>query len=565
LIVTRNCMLKHLSIHNFVIVDHIELDFLPGFTVLTGETGAGKSILLDALMLALGERGDTQQIRPGCERAEINATFEIHSQQTLIDWLNDHDLQGDPGICLMRRIIESNGRSRSYINGHNATLQQLRTAGSLLVAIHGQHAHQSLLQRDAQRELLDAYAQCEDLSENVRSAYQNWQALMQQRIAAEQSSADSQSKREQLEWQLQEVSALNLTIDEWHTLQTDHARLSHVASLLSTAENSIELLSENEQAALSKIHSVHNQLQQQLEYDPQLKEIVDLLDSTAIQLQESIYALRDYRQSLDLDPQRLQDAEQRLSAIHSIARKFRIAPEQLPELQISLENKLQTLNAESNSEQLKTLEIEAQTAYLQQAEKLSVARIKAAKSLSLNVTTAMQTLAMNGGQFAVELTPLAQSNATGLEQIEFQIAAHEGLPLQPLNKTVSGGELSRISLALQVIASKAIHVPTLIFDEVDVGIGGKVAEIVGNLLKKLGKECQVLCITHLPQVAAAGDQQWQVNKMTSTSDAGKPQVLSHIKVLNSHDRIEEIARMLGGIKITEATRQHAREMLKHNE
>lgn len=565
MIVTRNCMLKHLSIHNFVIVDHIELDFLPGFTVLTGETGAGKSILLDALMLALGERGDTQQIRPGCERAEINATFEIHSQQTLIDWLNDHDLQGDPGICLMRRIIESNGRSRSYINGHNATLQQLRTAGSLLVAIHGQHAHQSLLQRDAQRELLDAYAQCEDLSENVRSAYQNWQALMQQRIAAEQSSADSQSKREQLEWQLQEVSALNLTIDEWHTLQTDHARLSHVASLLSTAENSIELLSENEQAALSKIHSVHNQLQQQLEYDPQLKEIVDLLDSTAIQLQESIYALRDYRQSLDLDPQRLQDAEQRLSAIHSIARKFRIAPEQLPELQISLENKLQTLNAESNSEQLKTLEIEAQTAYLQQAEKLSVARIKAAKSLSLNVTTAMQTLAMNGGQFAVELTPLAQSNATGLEQIEFQIAAHEGLPLQPLNKTVSGGELSRISLALQVIASKAIHVPTLIFDEVDVGIGGKVAEIVGNLLKKLGKECQVLCITHLPQVAAAGDQQWQVNKMTSTSDAGKPQVLSHIKVLNSHDRIEEIARMLGGIKITEATRQHAREMLKHNE
>ncbi|MCC8997349.1 MAG: DNA repair protein RecN [Nitrosomonas sp.] len=558
-------MLKHLSIHNFVIVDHIELDFLPGFTVLTGETGAGKSILLDALMLALGERGDIQQIRPGCERAEINATFEIHSQQILIDWLNDHDLQGDPGICLMRRIIESNGRSRSYINGHNATLQQLRTAGSLLVTIHGQHAHQSLLQRDAQRELLDAYAQCEDLSENVRSAYQNWQALMQQRIAAEQSSADSQSKREQLEWQLQEVSALNLTIDEWHALQTDHARLSHVASLLSTAENSIELLSENEQAALSQIHSVHNQLQQQLEYDPQLKEIVDLLDSSAIQLQESIYALRDYRQSLDLDPQRLQDAEQRLSAIHSIARKFRIAPEQLPELQISLENKLQTLNAESNSEQLKTLEIEAQTAYLQRAEKLSVARIKAAKSLSLNVTTAMQTLAMNGGQFAVELTPLAQSNATGLEQIEFQIAPHEGLPLQPLNKTVSGGELSRISLALQVIASKAIHVPTLIFDEVDVGIGGKVAEIVGNLLKKLGKECQVLCITHLPQVAAAGDQQWQVNKMTSTSDAGKPQVLSHIKVLNSHDRIEEIARMLGGIKITEATRQHAREMLKHNE
>jgi len=557
-------MLKYLSIRDFVIVDHIDLDFQSGFTVLTGETGAGKSILMDALMLALGERGDNQQIRSGCERAEIHATFEIHSQQSLIDWLSEHDLQGDPGICLMRRIIETNGRSRSYINGHSTTLQQMRNVGNFLVAIHSQHAHQSLLHRDSQRELLDAYAQCEDLSKIVRETYQNWQTIAQQRISAEQSSVDSQVKREQLEWQLQEVSALTPTMDEWHHLQADHARLSHIASLLAAAENGIELLSENEHAALSQIDSVHTRLQQQLAYDSQLKEIVDLLDSTAIQLRESVYALRDYQQSLDLDPQRLQDAEQRLSTIHNIARKFRVAPEQLPELQTSLENQLQALDAESNIEQLKVLETGAHTTYLQCAEKLSTARIKAAKSLSSNVTTAMQTLAMNGGKFAVDLTLLAQGNANGLEQIEFRIAAHESLALQPLNKAASGGELSRISLALQVIASKAIQVPTLIFDEVDVGIGGKVAEIVGNLLKKLGQERQVLCITHLPQVAAVGDQQWQVNKITSTLGGEKPQVLSHIKVLDASERIEEIARMLGGVKITDATRRHAREMLEHS-
>ncbi|MFZ1852098.1 MAG: DNA repair protein RecN [Nitrosomonas sp.] len=557
-------MLKHLSIRDFVIVDHIELDFQSGFTVLTGETGAGKSILMDALMLALGERGDNQQIRPGCERAEIHATFNIHSKQSLIDWLNEHDLQGDPGICLMRRIIETSGRSRSYINGHSATLQQLRAVGNFLVAIHSQHAHQLLLHRDSQRELLDAYAQCEDLSKTVREAYQDWQTIVQQRIATEQSALASHAKREQLEWQLQEVAALNLTVDEWHHLQADHARLSHIASLLAAAENGIELLSENEQAALSQIDSVHSQLQQQLAYDSQLTEIVDLLDSTAIQLRESIYALRDYHQSLDLDPQRLQEAEQRLSAIHSVSRKFRVPPEQLPEFQISLENQLQVLDAESNIEQLKVLESKAQATYLQQAEKLSTSRIKAAQSLSTDVTSAMQTLAMNGGKFAVDLILLPQGNANGLEQIEFQIAAHESLALQPLNKTASGGELSRVSLALQVIASEAIQVPTLVFDEVDVGIGGKVAEIIGNLLKKLGQERQVLCITHLPQVAAAGDQQWQVNKVASTLGEGKSQVLSHIKILDASERIEEIARMLGGVKITDATRQHAREMLEHS-
>ena len=553
-------MLKHLIIRDFVIVDHIELEFLPGFTVLTGETGAGKSILMDALMLALGERSDIQQIRPGCERSEINAAFDIQSQQNLIDWLNNNDLQGDPGVCLMRRIIDVNGRSRNYINGHSVTQQQLRVAGNFLVAIHSQHAHQSLLHRDAQRELLDAYAQCEDLPKTVRDTYQNWQTILQQRISAEQSIIESQTIREQIEWQLQELSALNLAAEEWQNLQSDHARLSHAAALLAAAENGIEQLSESEHAAFSQINAVHSQLQQLLEYDPQLKEIVDLLDSTTIQLQESIYALSDYRQSLDLDPQLLLDTEQRLSTIHNLARKFRLPPEELPQFRTTLEKKLEALDAESNIEKLKALEMETQSIYHQQAKVLSTVRAKAAELLSNNVTTAMQTLAMNGGQFEVVLTPLPTGNATGLEHIEFHIAAHENLPLQPLSKAASGGELSRISLALQVIASKTIKIPTLIFDEVDVGIGGKVAEIVGNLLKKLGQERQILCITHLPQVAAAGDQQWQVIKVQNQKN--NQSVLSEISVLNQQQRIEEIARMLGGITITETTRQHAAEMLR---
>lgn len=554
-------MLKHLSIRDFVIVDHIELEFLPGFTVLTGETGAGKSILMDALMLVLGERSDIQQIRPGCERSEINAAFDIQSQQNLIDWLNNNDLQGDPGVCLMRRIIDVNGRSRNYINGHSVTQQQLRITGNFLVAIHSQHAHQSLLHRDTQRELLDAYAQCEDLPKTVRDTYQNWQATLQQRISAEQSIIESQTKREQIEWQLQELSALNLAVEEWQNLQSDHTRLSHIAALLAAAENGIEQLSESEHAAFSQINAVHSQLQQLLEYDPQLKEIVDLLNSTTIQLQESIYALGDYHQSLDLDPQLLLNVEQRLSTIHNLARKFRLSPEELPQFQTTLKKKLEALDAESNIEKLKALEMEAQSIYHQQAKMLSAVRVKAAELLSNNVTTAMQTLAMNGGRFEVVLTPLPAGNATGLEQIEFHIAAHENLPLQPLSKVASGGELSRISLALQVIASKSIKIPTLIFDEVDVGIGGKVAEIVGNLLKKLGQERQVLCITHLPQVAAAGDQQWQVIKVQSQKN--KQSVLSEISVLNQQQRIEEIARMLGGITITETTRQHAAEMLRN--
>ena len=552
-------MLKHLSIKDFVIVDQIELEFMSGFTVLTGETGAGKSILIDALMLAVGERGDASLIRQGCDRAEINVTFHLVHMPDLMRWLAEHDLQGDDDLCLMRRIIETSGRSRNYINGHSVTLQQLRMAGEFLLSIHSQHAHQALLQKDAQRELLDAFSGAQETARAVKAAYQQWQDCCQRRIAIEQRAAESLEKREQLEWQQQELSTLNVTLEEWQALQADHSRLSHVASLLEAAESGIEVLSESETAVLNQVNLVSSQLRHLLDYDSQLKPIVDLLDSAQIQLQESIYELKHYRQHLDLDPQALQEIEQRLSAIHATARKFRVTPEDLPALLQTITQQLATLESDSDIDQLKAQEAAAEQQYRKQAQALSAIRQKAGESLSQQVSAAMQTMAMAGGQFSVELIPLEQGNAYGLEQVEFQVAAHKGVPLRSLAKVVSGGELSRISLAIQVITSKIGTVPTLIFDEVDVGIGGQVAEIVGKLLKKLGKERQVLCITHLPQVAATGDHQWQVVKSADSAD-NQP-VVSKINVLDKQQRVEEIARMLGGVKITQATRQHAAEML----
>ena len=541
-------------------MDRVELDFMPGFTVLTGETGAGKSILIDALSLALGERGDASQIRRGCERAEINVAFDTSHLPSLRQWLDEHDLQGDPDSCLMRRVLETSGRSRNYLNGHAVTLQQLRTAGEYLVAIHSQHAHQALLQKDAQRELLDAFAGCAGLARTVKEAYQHWQDCQQQRIALEQRAAVSHEKRAQLEWQLQELTALNFTLPEWQALQADHARLSHVAALLAAADRGVEVLAESEQAVLMQVNSVSNELQNLLEYDGALKTITDLLDAAQIQLQESVYELKHYRQRLDLDPQALHDVEQRLSAIHAAARKFRVNAEELPALLESVTHQLSALGSNADIDHLLELEAAAQAEYRQYAQKLSRFRQQGAQELSAKVSAAMQTIAMAGGEFSAALNPVEQGNAHGLEQIEFQVAAHPGLPLRPLAKVASGGELSRISLAIQVIASKAGVAPTLIFDEVDVGIGGKVAEIVGHLLKQLGRERQVLCITHLPQVAATGDQQWQV--MKSTGQTGHQAVVSTIAVLNPQQRVEEIARMLGGVNITGTTRQHAAEMLQ---
>ena len=555
-------MLKFLSIRDFVIVDHVELEFAPGFTVLTGETGAGKSILIDALSLVLGERSDPADVRSGCERAEISVEFDIRGLPELAAWLCDNGFEGDSGdtgVCLMRRLVDSSGRSRSFINGCSATLQQLRAAGEKLVDIQGQHAHQSLLRADAQRDLLDSFSGNRELAQRVAEAYRRWQAIRQRRLDWEQNSETLTREREHLEWQSSELSALNFSLDEWEALQTDHSRLSNAASLLEAAQMGLEVLSEGEAAALGQVNVVISRLTHLLDCDSSLKPLLELLDSAQIQLQEAVYELGRYTQRLELDPQHLQEVEERLAAIHAAARKYRIMPAELPGMLETVSERLAGLDRSGDGDALAREEAASLDKYLQLARQLSGERARAAKILAQQVTDAMQTLAMAGGEFSVALRPLERGNANGLEQIEFQVAAHQGLPLRPLAKVASGGELSRIGLAIHVITSKLGAAPTLIFDEVDAGIGGRVAEIVGGLLKKLGAQRQVLCITHLAQVASAGDHQWQITKSADPTSEGK--VSSRITVLGRQERIEEIARMLGGTKITETTRKHAAEML----
>lgn len=559
-------MLRFLNIQDFVIVDRMELEFGPGFTVLTGETGAGKSILIDALSLSLGERSDAGQVRNGSKRAEISAEFDVGESPELLAWLRENDLEGyedDDNVCLMRRVIEAGGRSRGFINGRPATLQQLRTVGGKLVDIHGQHEHQSLLRTEEQRDLLDAFSGSRELAQAVTTGYRRWQNLQKRRIEWEQNATTFEQEREQLELQRRELSVLKFSPDEWQALKSDHSRLSHSASLLESVHTCLETLSESESASLAQINLVISRLKGLLQYDAGLKGVVDMLDSAQIQLQEAVYELGRYKQGLDLDPKSLQEMEERLSVVHAAARKYRVVPDELPNLLKTFTEKLDGFNQIGDGGAMMKEEAVAKDIYLKLAKKLSVVRDGAARKLTQQVTAAMQSLAMEGGKFSVTQTPLEQGNAHGMEQIEFEVSPHRGMPLRPLVKVVSGGELSRISLAIQVITSKVGVVPTLIFDEIDAGIGGRIAEIVGELLKKLGTERQVMCVTHLAQVASAGNQQWQVAKSGDTDNGGN--ILSHVTVLKDEERIEEIARMLGGVKITETTRKHAAEMLRESE
>lgn len=549
-------MLRSLSIRDFVIVDRMELEFSSGFTVLTGETGAGKSILIDALTMVLGERADAIVVRGGAERSDISAEFDVSGQKRVARWLAENDLGGDEGACLMRRVIEASGRSRGFINGRPATLQQLREAGEFLVDIHGQHEHQSLARAAAQRELLDAYGRLSQSSAEVAELYRTWQQRRESRIAFETNAAAFAAEREQLEWQVRELEALRLTADEWQGLTAEHARLAHAAGLIEAAQLGIEALSEGDNSSLAQLNAVVGQLNNLVEYDPGLREILDVLEPAQIQLQEAVYSLRRYGERLELDPNRLREVEHRLDAIHSGARKYRVPPEELPDQLDAAKARLQELGEGGDADALRRLEEQAHAACVAEAKKLSTARKKAAAKLSDQVTEAMQQLAMQGGRFEVSLNAVTEVTAYGLENVEFLVSAHKGMEPRPLAKVASGGELSRLSLAVQSVTTQVAQVPTLIFDEVDAGIGGRVAEIVGRMLKQLGGKHQVMCITHLPQVAASADQQWQVTKTTAN---GK--VFSRVTVLDRERRIEEIARMLGGVKITETTRKHAAEML----
>lgn len=549
-------MLRTLAIRDFVIVDAIELDLSPGFTVFTGETGAGKSILIDALTLALGGRADASVVREGAARADITAEFGGEFAQALTDWLAENAFDADGGV-LLRRVIDNGGRSKAFINGVAATIAQLRDLGEMLVDIHGQHAHQSLLKADAQRLLLDAHAGLQGDADVVAAAYRQWRALAKQREGFERDAKNVLLERERLEWQVGELEKLAAKPGEWAEISNEHSRLSHAASLIEGAQQALNQLSEDESSPmLSQLAAIEQKLGKLVDIDDKLKPVLEALEPARIQLQEAVYALNDYLGRIELDPDRLRTVEARLEALHSSARKFNVSPDDLPQEFEQLAERLRQLADATDLDALRAQEQKLADAYRALAAKLSKSRAKAAKSLSAAVTAAMQELSMAGGRFEIALNA-CEPAAYGVEQVEFLVAGHAGTTPRPLAKVASGGELARISLAISVIASSATTTPTLIFDEVDSGIGGGVAEVVGRLLKKLGQDRQVLCVTHLPQVASQASRHFQVSK-GSVADG---RTVSRIAPLAAAERVEEIARMLGGLEITATTRKHARELL----
>ncbi|WP_153108899.1 DNA repair protein RecN [Propionivibrio limicola] len=548
-------MLRRLNIRDFVLVDQLELEFEAGFSALTGETGAGKSILVDALAFALGERADSGLIRSGCERAEVSAEFDLADSPAATAWLREHDLDCEDGL-LLRRIVDNNGRSRAYLNGSPSTVQQLREVAESLIDIHGQHAHQSLLRNDAQRLLLDSHARLLPLVNDVAAAWRSWREAKSALLAAATGAETLQQEREQLEWQVRELERLGFSVEEWESLNGEHKRLAHAASLAEGTRFALGALAEDDGACEVQLEAVVSRIDSLAGFDPALGEVAALLQSAQTELAEAVSELRRYADRVELDPERLGDVERRIEAIHDCARKYRVLPEELPALLTRWQTRLSDLGAAADIEALERRVETERRKYLELAQRLSQQRAEAAEALGAEVSRFMQQLALGGGCFEIALVPIEEGSANGLEQVEFRIAGLAGSVSRPLAKVASGGELSRISLAIQVVTSKEASVPTLIFDEVDVGIGGGVAEVVGRLLRELGGERQVLCVTHLPQVAARANAQWQVSKQKQEGD-----VRSRVVRLDDAGRVEEIARMLGGVEITGITRQHAREML----
>jgi DNA repair protein RecN (Recombination protein N) len=549
-------MLRSLSIRNYLIVDRLDLEFGPGFTALTGETGAGKSILIGALSLVLGERADPGAVSAGRERAEIEAEFELAPDADLIPWLAENDLAGDAGVCLLRRVIEAGGRSRGYVNGRAATLGQMREAGGRLIDIHGQHEHQLLLRADAQRHLLDQYADSVGLAGELAGAYAEWRGARRLRIDAESHGEQRRIEREQTEWQVAELARLDAQPGEWEAISDEHQRLAHATNLIEGAQEALAAIADNEDAIAIRLTQTAVRIRDLAQFDKGLAEIVELLESSRIQIEEAEHGLRRYVGRIELDPGRLAEVDRRMDAIHGAARRFRVTPQEIPELRARVSARLDELDRAIDLAALAAREADGEVSYRKLAAELADVRRRAAARLSKEVSGAMQQLAMQGGSLAIALDALAEPAAFGTEQVEFLVAGHAGVEPRPLARVASGGELSRVSLAIQVITSKVSGVRTMIFDEVDAGIGGRVAEIVGRMLQKLGASKQVLCVTHLPQVAARADRQYSVAKREASGV-----VTSEVRVLDAASRVEEIARMLGGARITPVTRRHAEEML----
>ncbi len=544
--------LTHITLRDFVIVHALELDMGSGFTVLTGETGAGKSILIDALQLALGARADASVVREGASRCEISAEFDVTPATR--DWLQEAGFDTDNSL-LLRRTIDATGKSRAFINGSPATATQLRELGDLLLDIHGQHAWQSLTRPDAVRQLLDGYAQADNRP--VRHAWQAWREARQALDDARRAQDTLATERERLAWQIGELDKLAPGEQEWEELNTQHGRLSNAQALMDAAQQANALLEGDEQAgALTLLARASQSLSELALVEPEFQALADVLASAQAQAEDAAHSLHAYLRRADLDPDRLAQLDERLGLWVSLARRYKRTPEELPAVWVQWKKDLARLEAAGDLQALEVAEQQASDAYLKAARTLSRQRQKAAPALAQAVTAAMQQLGMQGGRFEVQLQGLEESAQHGLEDVQFLVAGHAGSTPRPVGKVASGGELSRIALAIAVTTSELGEAGTLIFDEVDSGVGGAVAETVGRLMKQLGCHRQVLAVTHLPQVAACADRHLVVSKQLTDGRIG-----SRVDLTSGEDRIHEIARMLGGEKLSATTLAHAREML----
>ncbi|MDX1804728.1 MAG: DNA repair protein RecN [Alcanivorax sp.] len=549
-------MLTHLSVRHFATVDQLELEPESGLTAISGETGAGKSVIIDALGLTLGDRADSSVVRHGHDRAEVLASFDVSDNPAARQWLEDRELDDD-SQCLLRRTVRADGRSRAYVNGTPTPLTEVRELGERLISIHSQHEHQALMKKDAHRLLLDNFAEARDLAQTVREHWRHWQKARRAHDDALNQAREQNEREELLRFQLEELDALALQDGELAQLEQEQQRLGNAESLIRLCQQSLNALYEGEDGTCNDhLSQVSHWLDDARNQDDGLAMVADTVESARLQVEAAAEDLRHYLERLDLDPERLGQVEERLSQCYTLARKHRIRPEELVTHHQTLSQESQALNnVDAHLQALAEQEAVAGQYYQDSARQLSKARRSAAQSLTQQVQKQLTTLGMKAARLEAQLAE-CEPGADGLEEVEFQFSANPGQPLKPLGKVASGGELSRISLAIQVICARNLTVPSLVFDEVDVGVGGGVAEIVGRLLRELGRHAQVLCITHQPQVASQGHQHWRVHKIQ-----GDDTTHTRIHGLDESARVEELARMLGGVEITDSTRNHAREML----
>ena len=569
-------MLTHLTVQNFALVDYLELAFEPGMTVVTGETGAGKSIILDALGLTLGDRADLHLIADAANRAEIHATFDISDNLSVQAWLTERELPSDTdGECILRRTLSADGRSRGFINGAPSTVADLKTLGEMLIDIHSQHEHQSLLKRDNHRRMLDEFGDVLPLADQVQDLWGQFHQARRRLESLKSNNAEQAARVQLLAYQAEELEQLAIAPEEHLSLEQEQRQLSQVDEILRKCGMVLALCGDSEEGnILNQLsHALHSL--QDIKLDA-LKPVTELFLSSKIQLEEAVFDLQRFADNIEADPQRLADVEARLTSIYDLARKHRIKPADIPALTLAIQAELRSLdNVDVEIDQLTASSQALSTSYLELAQRLSQARSQAAAALERQVTEQLAKLGMQGALFKVSLTPVDAGSITagGLEEVEFLISTNPGQTPRSLNKIASGGELSRISLAIQVVTADTSKVPSLVFDEVDVGIGGAVAEVVGSLLRRLGSKTQIVCVTHLPQVAAQGHQHYLVtkrlftkpgDKQTSASDKentkAKNKTKTEIQALPTQKKIEEIARMLGGVELTQQSLDHAAAM-----